>query len=209
MATRTRKTPLLTSKGIFEVSTPFVINKKKVYEVVAIRELEDLWAQHVDVYEEYYKPVNISFDDYKADVQVKVAIVSLLGEEGVLYIPDTYILHYPEEALANYQHVVLSVSLGALHKSQDLRAVMNDISQRVSGLIGVTPKVNIHVAPTTEALTLKDAASIEQIRKGNINTPESDYLKFSEQMRKNEQMVKAANQRISKSVGKGDLFRSR
>lgn len=198
---RQRITPLVSSKGIFEVLTPFKLRNKKVYEVVAIRELEDLWSEGIDVYESYYKPFDIAEQEYKADVALKVAIVSLMGEEGVLHIPDTYILSYPESALADYQHVVLSVSLGALNKKISLTALKNDIAEHVAKMIGVTPVVNLHTGPAKEALTVKEAEGLEKVRQGNVKNTESNYLNLQDEKRKKDAIVQNTNKRLLEKLG--------
>lgn len=199
---RQRITPLMSSKGIFEVSPPFRLRTKRVYEVVAIRELDDLWSEGIDVYETFYKPYNISDSDYKQDVGLKAAIISLLGEEGVIHVPDTYILSYPESALANYQHVVLSVSLGAINKNLNLDALKNDISELVSKVLGVEPKVNFHAAPVKEALTVKEANNLEKVRQGNVQNTESNYLNYHKEKNKLNAVIQNVNKRLLSKLGK-------
>lgn len=198
---RQRITPLMSSKGIFEVSPPFRLRTKRVYEVVAIRELDDLWSEGIDVYETFYKPYNISDSDYKQDVGLKAAIISLLGEEGVIHVPDTYILSYPESALANYQHVVLSVSLGAINKNLNLDALKNDISELVSKVLGVEPKVNFHAAPVKEALTVKEANNLEKVRQGNVQNTESNYLNYHKEKNKFNAVIQNVNKRLLSKFG--------
>lgn len=202
MAKRAKVTPLMTSKGLFKVSKPFLVNEKKVYEVVAIREFDDLWSESIDVYGRYYQPFEISEEDYRLDAQMGAAIVSLQGEEGILHIPDTYILSYPEAGLANYQHVVLSISLGAVPKSLSLEDIRNEISEMCSKFTGVKNRVAIHTAPVTEALTIKEADNLEKIRKGNQQTSDSSYMRAVDMQRQRDAVVKNTNNRLLKKLGK-------
>lgn len=168
MANGQRVTPALNSRGLFEVDHPFRLREKQVYEVIAIREFPDFWAEHVDVFETYYEPYGLTEKDYERDRVAGAAIVSLLGEEGVLFIPDTYILSYPELGYADYQHVVLSVSLGALHRKRNLSGLKKEVGELISGYLGIKPNVNIHVGPVKEQLTLQEAQTLESVRKGTI-----------------------------------------
>ena len=60
MANGVRITPTINTVGVFKVEKPFFVESKRVYEVVAIREFDDIWLQGGDVYEEYYKPNGLS-----------------------------------------------------------------------------------------------------------------------------------------------------
>lgn len=201
MAARTKLTPLMTSKGLFRVQSPFRLYEKKVYEVVAIREFDDLWAESIDPYEYYYKPLNISEEDYKQDVAAGAAIVSLKGEEGIQYIPDTYILSYPESGLADYNHVVLSVSLGVVPKRLNLQAVKDEISQMVSQLIGVKGVVKIHTAPVNEVLTIKEGQALEKVRKGNSVHSNTEYMKLKDEQAKRLAVQQHTNKRLLAMLG--------
>lgn len=193
MAKGRKVTPLLTSKGIFEVDTPFALRAKKVYEVVAIREFDDLWNEHIDVYETYYRPYGLTEADYKRDVSVGAAIVSLLGEDGIHYIPDTYFISYPELGLANYHHVVMSVSLGAMNKNHNVAGLKKEIEELCSKYVGVKAVCRIHTAPVKEAMTQDEAKRVETLRQGNINIPESTTLQLRNEKSKNDAIVANTN----------------
>lgn len=196
MAIGVRITPPISAKGVFKIHKPFRIRDNKVYEVIAIREFSDLWAEHVDIFAMYYEPVGLTDKEYRRDAEIGAAIITLKGEDGVVYIPDTYIESYPELGLADYQHVVLSVSLGPIARKQNLDGLMNDIAQLVSKHIGVKGKVQIHVAPLHDTLTQQQAKKLEQVRKGHIDVPVSDALRYRETSNKNAHLVDAINQTL-------------
>lgn len=196
MAEGRRVTPPINSKGLFEVESPFRINQKAVYEVIAIRELADLWAEHADVYELYYKPFGLDQSIYQRDVNAGVAIISLVGYDGVHYIPDTFIISYPELGIADYQHIVLGVSLGPVHKQVNLEALKKDIAELCSKHLGITASAITASAPLTNVLTTEEANEIERIRKGLINIPVSDYNKWQSEKQRNTAMIQANNARL-------------
>lgn len=177
-------TPTMKSKGFFDVRSPFTLNRKKVYEVVAIREFPDLWAEHVNVFEKYYEPEGLTEEDYNRDIGLGASIVSLKSEEGILFVPDTYIVSYPDLGVADYHHVVLGVSLGPIDRNKNLKGVMDDIKELVSTFLGVKPEVTLHIAPMKEAITNKEAKQLEQVRKGHINVPKTAELKYRDEKRK-------------------------
>lgn len=194
MADGKKVTPPLTSKGMFEVQSPFVIKRSMVYEVVAVRELTDLWVEGIDVYERYYKPVGIEKTKYQKDVDNDVAIVSLLSDEGVAYIPDTYIVSYPELGIADYFHCVISASLGPVHKSLNTKALEKDIAELCSKHLGITATVKKHSAPLTNVLTKEEAERLEEARKGLVKVPISDYNKYQQERRRNIAIQQRNNQ---------------
>lgn len=202
MANGKRVTPSINSKGIFEIESPYVINTKGVYEVIAIREFPDLWAEHVDIYTDYYKTVGLEESIYDRDVKAKAAIVTLLGEEGVIHIPDTFIISYPELGIADYLHVVLSVNMGAIHRSRNLKALQEDIAQLCSKHLGVKAQVKAHSAPLKDVLTLDEAKELEKTRRGLIDVPDSDHNKYLEERQKRIATNRANNERLKKLMQK-------
>lgn len=198
MANGVRITPVINCKGLFEVEKPFRLNPKKVYEVVAIREFADLWVEHVDVKELYYLRNGLSEDIYNRDVKLGAAIITLKGEDGIFYIPDTYIVKFPELGIADYHHAILSISLGAVPRRLNLDGVKAEIAQVVSKLLGVTPEVRVHVGETKDAITRQQAAKLEQIRLGNISVDNSHALKNRRLERERVEAIRAYNQEVQK-----------
>lgn len=193
MANGVRITPTINTQGLFEVQSPFNLGTKRIYEVIAIREFPDLWAENIDVFQEYYEPHGLEESIYQRDKKLGAAIITLQGEEGVVYIPDTFIVSYPDLGLANYRHVVLSVSLGPMHTSKDLSGLMREIAGVCSKFVGVNAKVKQHTAPIREALTNDEAKQLEKVREGMKNIPVTAELQHLEQLRKNQAIVQQIN----------------
>lgn len=197
MNNRIRKiTPQLNSKGLFEVRQPFQIKTTMVYEVIAIREFPDLWSEHIDIFEKYYEPEGLTQEDYQRDVKLNAAIVSLKCIDGIIYVPDTYIVSYPNLNVADYKHIVLGISLGPIPNNHNLTGLVKDIEELVSTFLGVKPKVTTHVAPMRDALTTSEAKQLEKIRKGNVEVPKTAELKYREARNSQAAYKEALNQRI-------------
>lgn len=198
MANGVRVTPLINTSGVFEVEKPFFVESKRVYEVVAIREFDDIWLQGGDVYEEYYKPKGLSQEIYERDYGLGATIVTLKSNIGIVHVPDTYIVSYPKLGYTNYKHVVISADLGAIADTLNLEALLTDVKELVAKHVGVTSTVRIHTAPTTNALTREEAASLEKQRAGVKNIPESNKLLYEDTKRKLTMMTAANNARLVK-----------
>lgn len=201
MAQGNRVTPMINSRGMFEVESPYELDKKKIYEVVAIREFDDLYAEHINIFETYYEPYGLSEDIYTRDAKLGAAIISIRGEDGVHYIPDTYIVSYPELGMANYYHAVLSISLGPVNRTVNLKGLQGELASICSKFLGVNATVKLHTAPLTYALTNTEAKQLEQVRRGMIDVPITAELKYQEQKRKNDAIVAANNNELLKRFG--------
>lgn len=198
MANGNKITPTINSTGLFKVEKPFVVDMKRIYEVTAIREFDDFWVNGVDIYTEYYKPVGLSEDIYKRDVAAGAAIITLKSELGSVYVPDTFIISYPEMGYQNYKHVVLSVSLGALSDDQNIEALLKDIRELCAKHIGVEGTVQKHSAPLQSALTRSEVDSMEKVRDGLKSVPQSNALKLKQAQERLAAMTAINNNRLVK-----------
>ena len=198
MANGVRITPTINTVGVFKVEKPFFVESKRVYEVVAIREFDDIWLQGGDVYEEYYKPNGLSEEIYERDVKLGATIVTLKSKVGNVYIPDTFIESFPKLGYLNYKHVILSVDIGAVSDDINLDALVNDLKELASKHVGVTATVKKHTAPTTNALTRDEVKSLEKQRQGLRDIPESKELLYQETKRKLDMMNAVNNAKLVK-----------
>lgn len=201
MAQGKRITPMITSRGMFEVEAPFELDKKKIYEVVAIREFDDLYSEHIDIFETYYEPVGLAEDIYKRDAKLGAAIISIRGEDGIHYIPDTFIISYPELGMANYYHAVMSVSLGPINRDVNLKGLQAEIASICSKFLGVKATVKLHSAPLQYVLSNTEAKKLEQVRRGMIDVPDTAELRYQNEKRKNDAIVAANNRELLRRFG--------
>jgi hypothetical protein len=136
---------------------------------VAVERFSALAARNVNVFETYYKPHGLSQDIYNADAAAGVVIVTLASDTAApISVPSSYIVSYPNLATVSYNHVVLSVSLGMLYDGIALDGVQEQIATAVAAVIGVTPTVLVHVAPTKNAVTPDQHQTIEAARNAAI-----------------------------------------
>ena len=163
------KTPPLYAKGTYSLTSPYTLPGSQSYTCVAIRSFRDLLKLHVDVVKAYYTPVGLGETEYKSDTDVAAAIITLLGDDGqVVYVPDTYISSYPDLSGYNYNHMVLSVSLGTVWDQLPLDDVKQKIEETVKTALGVEATVNEHVSPTTGTVSQTEHERIETARRAAI-----------------------------------------
>lgn len=178
-------TPPLHAQGRYVTKSPWELPGTLIYECIAIRTFEDVYKLGIDVYDTYYVPmglVNSPTFNFSDEKTAKANIITLRGSDGsIVYIPDTYILSYPNAGTVKYQHVVLSVSLGAMPEYLDLAPLSRAIENMVSGRVGATVTVKEVVAPTNDQPTKENHEILEAARLGSITMYENDYTRLKKE----------------------------
>lgn len=171
-------TPPLLAKGRYTVRSPFSVKETTIYTCIALRKFEDIVELGEDVYATYYQPFGLTTSQYQRDVRLGAVIVSLQDPFGeVLYIPDTFILTYPNMGDITYHHVVISVSLGPIPTTVPLDYLRQQMSSIASDVIGVDAITREHLAPTVGAVTPTQHEILEAARVLRITNRETDRAK--------------------------------
>jgi hypothetical protein len=172
------KTPPLHAKGLYTVTTPYELQANTLYECAAIRDFQDLIQQGVDIFTTYYAPVNLTPEDYAADLAAGANIVTLLADTApAVRLPDSYIAAYPDMGGVVYNQVVLSLSMGPLPDYLDLTFVKQQLAAVASDTLGLTPAVNVFIAPSTGSVTQAEADAHEVARQAAITNRTTDRAK--------------------------------
>lgn len=173
-----RLTPPLLAKGRYTLKAPYSAKETVIYTCIALRKFDDITELGEDVYETYYQPVSLTQNDYKADYNLGAVIVTLQDPYGeVIYVPDTYILSYPNMGDVAYNHVVLSVSMGPIPNYLPLDYVKQQMSAIASDIIGVDAVVREHIAPSIGAITPTQHEILEAARTARVTNRETDRAK--------------------------------
>lgn len=184
-----RITPSINTKGLFELRSPWQAGEGRIYQVLAIRAFDDIYRMGIDVYRTYYKPMGLIDKilepteipqtelNFEAEIRENVHIVTLLGDDGqYVYVPDSYIVSYPRNDTIPYQHVVLSVSLGALAEDVDISPIQEEVTELIRARFGIAdPLVQLHVAQSDLAVTPEQHYELTEARVGASNTTRSAY----------------------------------
>lgn len=182
-------TPPLHIKGRFTTKSPWELPPTVIYECIAIRTFEDVYKQGIDVYDTYYKPMGLitgSQFNFAEQVDKGANIITLKGSDNsIVYIPDTYILSFPQEGLVRYQHVVIGTSLGALPDFLDLSALKLEIENLVSATVGSDTTAYITSVPSVDQPTQEQHEILEAGRVGSITRYENHYTRLKKEEAKN------------------------
>lgn len=174
-----RITPPVSTRGLYEVQSPYTISPNIAYTTVAVRKFESIENNGISVFDTYYANVGLAESVYTDDLNIGATIVTLVSDFGeYVHIPDTYISKYPDITAPAYQEVILSVTLGPIKYGQDLTGIKTEISDLVTTNMGVaTPTVNEHVIPLRQALSQTEADALETARLAAVSNATTERAK--------------------------------
>lgn len=176
------KTPKIYARGKWTISSPFTVPSTSIYTCMAIRSIDDLIARNIDPYAMFYAPNGIDTTKYEQDVDNLVNIITLMSDiEPMVYVPDTYILSYPDITVVPYRHLVLSLSMGAVPDTLVLDDLINKVKEYSLSSIGIDPTVKINQNNViSEGLDLTAHQVYENNRLANIVNNKSNYQLLTE-----------------------------
>ena len=176
-----RLTPVLHSKGIFKLRSPWSISDSSIYECIAVRSIADFVDRGVDVVSKVYVPVGKGQAEANADIDAGAMIVTLISPgKSPVYVPDTYIVPAPAQDGIPYSHTLLSVSLGAVPDGMSMEWVKDLIATAVEQGFGIRPTVLVHVAPTTGYVSQAQHEINETARNAAITNRTTDRTRVIE-----------------------------
>ena len=178
-----RLTPPLGAYGKYELKTPWVINSNISYRCVSLRRVEEIVKSGKNVFTTFYEPMKLTQDVANVDIAAGVVFVGLLGSDGSrIYVPDTYILSYPDQTAVTYDYTVLSVDLGPQPSNIDLAMLMDEIKTIASNFTGVSADniiVGLGAAASTTMLTNEQHQAAEDARSLAIANTETSTTKIA------------------------------
>lgn len=185
-----RRTPPLLARGIYQLKSPYNASPTKVYICYAIRTFKDLYELGKDVYSEFYSPYGLSEVEFSEDREAGAAIITLISEDNqVIYVPDTYILSFPDMGDVGYQRVILSVDFGILPDYLSFDYTKQELEGVAAKVIGKTPDIELHVAPISGAVTPDQHETLESSRLANIELQTTDRAKYLRQLKINDALI--------------------
>lgn len=183
-------TPPLHTKGRYTLKEPFVADPESIYSCAAIRTFRDIRERGFDPFTEFYEPMGLSLDVFEEDSEAGASIITLVSDtHPTIYVPNSYILNFPNQHHVPYNHVVLSVSLGLVPDYVDYNFLKSQLSGVVSDVIGVESEVKLHIAPTKGLLSPEEHEVLEVARLSAINARETDRARVLFLERQNQQLM--------------------
>lgn len=175
-------TPNIYATGKWQLKEPFSVPEDATFTCNSIRSFEELEIKNINIFEQYYEPFGLDESTYLADKAIYASIVTLSSRDHpTYYVPDTYILSYPDATPIPYNHMVLSISLGAIPDTLALDDIKNKIQQIVLSDLGNESVVKEHMSSDRpEYISVQDHAIIEAARMQLLESNNSLYTQVKQ-----------------------------
>lgn len=171
-------TPPIYAKGNYRVKSPFKVDENAIYVTNAIRSFAECELKGLRVYDEIYKPLGLDEATYLADARAGINIIALFSDDAPdLYLPDSYIISYPNMGEAIPQRLLLSVDLGFITSHWNDEYLLGAVSDICSDVVGGSPEVKIHVVPITGMPSNSDVKALEALRTDEVQNRTTEYAK--------------------------------
>lgn len=184
--------PKIGTEGKYVLKAPFdtLVNASVSYKCIAIRRFKDIRASGDDVFRKYYFVHDLSNDVYTRDDLNNEVIVSLVSDfTSTIYVPSSYIESFPLADTIPYHRVVISCDIGMIADDMNLAALEQNVGNIVSDTIGVTPTVNIHLAPYEGSVDSSAHEAIQNTRNATIKLRSTDYVRVKELETENQKLM--------------------
>lgn len=141
--------PVINSKGVFKVSTPFesIVQPNVVFTCVSVSSittLEERW----NVKQSVYLNNHLTEIEYNEALEQDIPIIELRSDTNArVFIPANYVLSYPNADGVIYKTPTLIVSYPHMPQSMRLDSVSDIIVSESNRIYGVSPLVEEKIDP--------------------------------------------------------------
>ncbi len=176
-----KKTPPLHASGKWGLASPWAAANDVTYVCHAIRTFEDIEKMGENVYERYYKPYITEGSTHGNKVWLfaqerllRPNIITLISNDNrIIYVPDTFIVSFPDASEFKYNQVVLAVPLGILPDKFDVTHILDAVKDKISTLLGITVTPFTIISSLASNPTLEEHMALEANRLASIRNAES------------------------------------
>lgn len=190
-------------KGRFTFKPPFVTHPELIYNVTAIREMSDFSSYGIDVYKHVYMKVGLingSEHDGKTfnfadEARNNPAIITLEANDGsIVYIPENYILSYPNMSDVVYSRIILAADLGGLPDYVFLGDIKDELTELLNAKLGLKTEFKIVKGPFMAQPTAEEHETLEASRIGSVKVVSntfSELARCKQQLQEQDKTIKA------------------
>jgi hypothetical protein len=169
-------TPKINVNGYFKFKEPYssVIHEEQKLKVIAVRSIEEMIDDRLDVFKHVYDVVHLGQDAMDAHRRDGIPIIVFQTEaQRYIYVPNDYIANIPSTQGIDYQEKMLGIKLGSLPTSLSLEGLKLDIIELIKGRIGVITTVKEVEASAVTFVSKPDDAMATAARDNVMMTSET------------------------------------
>lgn len=175
--------PSIDARGRFEALAPFdtVVKTDVYYKVEAIRNIHEMEALKLDLYELIFKPVGVTVADFPLVLQRakdnNAKVLSLLDRTDVAtYVITTYLKSWPLVDGVSYENMCAIISFGAVPPSmkETLALSLVHYKEYTEANVGVPVTVSLGTIPTIGYVSKEQSDAYETLRKSKITSNNND-----------------------------------
>lgn len=188
MASANYYIPAVGTKGKFEFKTPFdsILYTNQEYEVKSIRSLKEIYDSEEDPYTNIYQQVNLSEQDFQADLEDNVPIIVLSNNAGqYYYVPASKLASLPNLSGVRFQERMMVINLGYIPTDLNVLVAENTIKEEIKNKLGIISTVEMIKTSAIQYVSEDDYKAY--LAKLEVNKSKDDqesykvkYLKLSE-----------------------------
>lgn len=164
-------TPEVGATGKYKYKAPFdtLGNNQTEFTCQSVRTLTDCLSVGENAYNKYYKPHGLTEDQFQEDVKGGASIVGLQAATGAwLYIPNSFLLSYPDISGVRYVTMVIAADIGAIPETMDLSVIMTEVQDILNSRLGIKPDVRGVVTSQPALVSYDDHERLENVRQNAI-----------------------------------------
>jgi hypothetical protein len=168
-------------KGTFEFGTPFesAIPSNIEMCVTTTSTLADLERDGKNPLQTIYILSGLTEENYKEDLKNNVPIIGLESNGKFIYVPDKYILKYPDPSGTPYTAKALVLNMSTIPDSIDLDSILVEIQELIKARTGIKPnKQIVNTSATVYADKVSDEA-FNNARSVNITDRSNSFIKIA------------------------------
>lgn len=196
------KTPLVNMRGIYTLIAPWSVQPTTLYTCKSLQSFSQIVSDGQKGYEKYYKPQGLTEEDWNRDLAAGAFLCGLFGDDGsVIYVPDVYILTYPDQNSPQYSNFVLSTLIGPLPSNFNFNNLRSKIAEIVSDTIGMEPEVFVDTMDNSTVLSPEEAAAAESARLAQIKNRTTTWAQLQTLQQRYASLETTANE-LAKMVSK-------
>lgn len=169
-------TPEIGAAGKYKYKAPFdtLGNNQTEFTCISVRTLTDCLSLGENPFKKYYEPHGLTEEQYRSDVSEGASIVGLQSTVGTsLYIPNSYLLSYPDVSGIRYVNIVLGADIGAIPETLNLEVLCTEVQDVLYTRLGVKPEVKPVITSQPALVSYEDHEKMERIRSSTVQEDKS------------------------------------